>query len=283
MGILKKHPTIFLGIGITLLFLALGVVRISFLDTLDYKHYDVMMQLRADPEASSNVIMVEIDDDSIEKLGRWPWPRSLIAEGIQKINSGNPRVIGLNIIYSEPEESEGLKELQNLETLFKTTVLDASGKNGRTFFQAMRDAQTRLDNDRKLEGAIEESGKVVLPAFFRTSAVVAESKRVTKGPLFDQSIQNINNPDGNPVPQANEIILPISQFFKASKGVGHINFVPDIDGTLRRERLFYEYRGLYIPAYTLKLAALYLNIPPKRLRAYLGATVYLGSLEVPTT
>jgi len=283
LGTLKKHPAIFLGIGITLLFLALGVVRTSFLDTLDYKHYDVMMRLRADPDASSNVILVEIDDDSIEKLGRWPWPRSLIAEGIQKINSGNPRVIGLNIIYSEPEERAGLKELQNLEKLFKTTVMNASGENGRKFFQAMGDAQTRLDNDRKLERALNESGKVVLPVFFRTSAVVAESARETKGPLVDQSIQHINNPDGNPVPRANEIVLPIPQLFKASKGIGHINFVPDIDGILRRERLFYEYRGLYIPAYTLKLAALYLNIPPKKLRADLGATVYLGALEVPTT
>ncbi|MFC1488679.1 CHASE2 domain-containing serine/threonine-protein kinase [Thermodesulfobacteriota bacterium] len=283
MGILKKHPTLFLGIGITVLFLGLGFFRVEFLDTMGLKFYDVMMNLRTDPKETSNIVLIDIDDDSIEKLGRWPWPRSLIADGILKINSGNPKVIGLNIIYSEPEESTGLKELQNLEKLFTTTLMDAAGENGRKFFRAMGDARIRLDNDRMLAEALEGSGKVVLPVFFRESAVVAEEKRETKGPLFDQSIQNISNPEGYPVPRANEIILPIPQLFKTSKGIGHINFVPDIDGTLRRERLLYEYRGLYIPSYTLKLAALYMNMPLKKIRADLGSAIYLGSLEIPTT
>jgi CHASE2 domain-containing sensor protein/predicted Ser/Thr protein kinase len=283
VGILKRHPTILLGVCITFLFLALGIVRVSLLDTLDYKIYDIMMGLRADPEATTDVVLVEIDDDSIEKLGRWPWPRSLIARGIQKINSGNPRVIGLNIIYSEPEESTGLKELEGLEKLFAATVMDAAGDSGRQFSQAMADARDRLDNDKKLAQALEASGRVVLPVYFKESAVVAEGLRETKGPLVEQSIQNVKNPEGYEIPRASEIILPIPEFFKTSKGIGHINFVPDSDGILRRERLLYEYRGLYIPAYTLRLAALYLNLPLKEIRADLGSAVHLGSLEIPTT
>ena len=44
---LKKHPVVFMGLGITLLFLLLGLVRLDFIDTLDLKVYDLWMDLRA--------------------------------------------------------------------------------------------------------------------------------------------------------------------------------------------------------------------------------------------
>jgi CHASE2 domain-containing sensor protein/tRNA A-37 threonylcarbamoyl transferase component Bud32 len=282
MGFLKKHPTLFLGIGLTVLFLGLGFFRVEFLDGLGFKFYDVMMNLRADSESASNIVIVDIDDDSIEKLGRWPWPRSLIAEGIRKIDMGAPKVIGLNFIFSEPEESGGLKELINLENLFSATVKDRAGDQGPKFLQAINDARLRLDNDRKLAQALTKSGKVVLPVFFKESVMAEETKKAT-GPLVEQAIRNVSNPDGLECPRANDMTLPMPDFLKAARGIGHINLAYDLDGTARRERLLYEYRGLYIPAYALKLAAQYLNIQNKRIQVDLGSTISLGSLEIPTT
>ena len=115
MGFIKRHPTLMMGIGITLLFLWLGFFRLSFFDNLELKRYDLMMGLRGEPEAASNIVMVDIDDDSIDKLGRWPWPRSLIARGITAIDNGGPKVIGLNFVFSEPEESSGLQDIRSLE------------------------------------------------------------------------------------------------------------------------------------------------------------------------
>jgi len=283
MGILKKHPAIFIGLGITVLFLGLGLFRIGLIDTLGFKSYDLMMNLRTDPQASSEVVIVDIDDDSIEKLGRWPWPRSLIAEGIRKINSGGPRVIGLNFIFSEPEKSTGLEELKDLEMLFTETVKDLAGDQGSMFLQAINDAKTKLDNDSKLAEALKDSGKVVLPVFFKESAVVVVGTKEKRQPLIEQAIHNVSNPDGVECPRANDMTMPIPSFFETSRGIGHINLAYDIDGTARRERLLYEYRGLYIPSYTLKLAALYLNLPQNRIRVDLGSTIYLGALEIPTT
>jgi serine/threonine-protein kinase len=242
-----------------------------------------MMRFRGDPQATSDVVLVSIDDDSIERLGRWPWPRSLIAEGVRKINAGRPKIIGLNFIFTEPEESDGLKEIRKLEKLFVENVLNLTEEKRKMFLKAMNSAKVRLDNDKKLSDAIQESGKVVLPVFFKESAVGAEETTETHGALIDQSIQNIRNINGMEIPRANEIILPIPSFFEAAKGIGHINLAYDMDGTARRERLLYAYRGLYIPSYTLKLAALYLNLPSNRIRANLGSAVYLNSLEIPTT
>jgi len=268
-GILKKDPTIFLGLGITLLFLGLGFFRMEFLDTLELKFYDVMMSLRGDPEGPSDLV--------------WPWPRSLMAKGIRKLNAAGSRVIGLNLILREPQDKTGLRELKDLEELFVETVLDHAGDKGPMFLRAMSDGQARLDNDKKLAEALQESGKVVLPVLFKEQALGGKGTIETDEALIDQSIQSISYPKGLQCPQANEIFLPIPAFLEASKGIGHINRTYDTDGTSRRELLLYEFNGLYIPSYTLRLAALYLNVPQNKIRADLGSAIYLGSLEIPTT
>ena len=283
MGIFKKHTALFTGLGITILFFGFLFFRIDFLDTLELKSYDLMMNFRSDPGVSNEIVIVDIDNDSIEKLGRWPWPRSLLAKIINKINAGGPRIIGLNIILSEPEGSNGLKELTNLKELFSKNVLDKSGETGSEFLQAINDAQTRLDNDRKLAQAIMESGNVVLPVFLRESRVFSEETVETNELLINQSIRNVRSPAGIYYPRSDEITLPIPEFLKYSKGIGHINLIYDVDGTARRERPIFEFHGLFIPSYTLKLAALYLNIPDNKIRANLGTTIYLGSLKLPTT
>ncbi|NQT55825.1 MAG: CHASE2 domain-containing protein [Desulfobacteraceae bacterium] len=150
MGILKRHPAKALGLGITVIFLLLGFLRMDFLDTMELKFYDLMMELRSDPQSPSDVVIVDIDDDSIDKLGRWPWPRSLLAQGLNKISAGNPRVVGLNFILSESEESAGLKVLRDMEALFSKTVLDQAGEKGQIFLNAMQSAEEKLDNDKKL-------------------------------------------------------------------------------------------------------------------------------------
>lgn len=50
---------------------------------------------------TSNIIIIGIDDLSLEKLGRWPWPRSYHAKLIDIISKGNPAAIGIDIMFSE--------------------------------------------------------------------------------------------------------------------------------------------------------------------------------------
>ena len=283
VGILKRYSAILLGLGITLLFLGLGFFRMGFLDRLELKFYNVMMSLREDREGPSDLVLVDIDDESVEKLGRWPWRHSLMAKGIRKINAGLPKVIGLNLILSEPQNKIVLRELRALEEVFAKAVLHRAGDKGPMFLGAMSDARARLDYDKRLSEILKESGKVVLPVLFKEQAVGGAGTRETDEVLFDQSIQSISNPRGLQCPQANEILLPIPAFLKVSKGMGHINRAYDMDGTARREVLLYEFNGLHIPSYALTLAALYLNVPQDKIRVDLGSVIYLGSLKIPTT
>ncbi|MFW5640057.1 MAG: CHASE2 domain-containing protein, partial [Thermodesulfobacteriota bacterium] len=163
MGILKKHPTIILGVVITALFLVFSILRIDFLDNLELKFYDLRMKMREAPGDSDEIVIVDIDDDSIDKLGRWPWPRSLMARAIEKVHEASPKLIGLNMIYSEPEEAGGLKQIK----LLSEFILQETGGDNPKILRAMQRAQEQLDNDRKLTEALETADNVVLPVFFK--------------------------------------------------------------------------------------------------------------------
>lgn len=283
MGFIKKHPALVLGLSITVLFVLLGHYHTRFIDSLELKFYDVMINLRSEPQNPSKIVIVDIDDDSIEKLGRWPWPRSLLATGVKKIDAGNPRVIGLNLILSEPEKSSGLKVLKRLKKLLAETMDDSPGGKGAVLLKAMNTAQIELDNDKKLADSLQASGKVVLPVFFKESAFSMGRSKNTDKLLGGRSITNVTNPEDQDCFHASDMIPPIPAFMEASEGIGHINLGYDMDGTARRERLLYEYRGLYFPSYSLKLAAVYMNIPNKKIKVELGTRINLGAIEIPTT
>lgn len=56
--------------------------------------------------ARDDIIVVAIDDYSLSQLGRWPWPRKLHAALIDRIAAARPRVIGLDVILTEPEQPQ---------------------------------------------------------------------------------------------------------------------------------------------------------------------------------
>ncbi len=283
MGIIKKHPALIWGLTTTFLFLFLWFTRLEFLDILELKYYDARIKLMSSEDTKSEIVIVDIDENSIFELGRWPWPRHIVADGIKKISKGKPRIIGLNLILSEPEKNEGIVELKRLQNVFEDTLFDNSEKKARAFLRDITETQKRLDNDQKLETAIRNAGNIILPVFFDEDAYILEDEVEENQALIDQTINNINIPPGMQYPRAGKLNLPVERLFSASMGIGHINFTSDIDGTVRKERLIYEYNGLFIPSYPLRIAAGYLNIPVNELHAQMGISLNIGNIELPLT
>lgn len=63
--------------------------------------------------ASNDIVIVAIDEASLWTLGRWPWPRGLHAELIERLTAEQPRVIAIDLIFAEadldtPEEDIAL-------------------------------------------------------------------------------------------------------------------------------------------------------------------------------
>ena len=88
-----------------ILTLIASVLAISgILVRFDNLHYDLGRYLTFKP-APADIVIVAIDEASLESIGRWPWSRIVHADLINKLKREQARVIGLDIIFSEPELS----------------------------------------------------------------------------------------------------------------------------------------------------------------------------------
>lgn len=69
---------------------------------LDRVVYDLGLSLWTRP-APADIVIVAIDDASIDAIGRWPWRRAVHATLLTKIAAAKPRAIALDLVLSEPD------------------------------------------------------------------------------------------------------------------------------------------------------------------------------------
>src|SRR5207302_3107570 len=65
--------------------------------------FDAAQRLWPQAEADNGVLIVAIDEESLAAKGQWPWPRTLVAELVRRIAAGKPRVLGIDILFAEPD------------------------------------------------------------------------------------------------------------------------------------------------------------------------------------
>jgi len=54
-------------------------------------------------EPTGDIVIVAMDEKSIDAIGRWPWRRALHAEVLRRVAAGEPSCIGLDVLLSEPD------------------------------------------------------------------------------------------------------------------------------------------------------------------------------------
>ena len=86
--------------------LVVGLQQTNLLARADQLLQDALVRMATRDVSQSQVVLVGIDDKSIATLGRWPWPRTLHAELLDRISAGNPAAIGLDILLVEPDTRE---------------------------------------------------------------------------------------------------------------------------------------------------------------------------------
>jgi len=76
------------------------------LGPLDDLAYDQMQRLAGQP-ADPSILLVEIDDRSIDALGAWPWSRKTHARMIQRLSAAGPRAIAYDVLFADPSTEPG--------------------------------------------------------------------------------------------------------------------------------------------------------------------------------
>ncbi|MFN3966367.1 MAG: CHASE2 domain-containing protein, partial [Endomicrobiia bacterium] len=75
-------------------------------ETWEKKFYDYKFLIRGVKKTSSDIVIVEIDENSLKRFGRWPWPRSILAKAIINLKNAGAKVIGTDIIFPEPSQDK---------------------------------------------------------------------------------------------------------------------------------------------------------------------------------
>src|SRR5262245_56454989 len=92
-----------LTLGTILVVIMLYVSGIPIFDLLELKTYDLRLRSRGQVRPFPAVVLAVIDEKSLATEGRWPWPRSKLAELVDVLSRDGASVIGFDMAFLEPD------------------------------------------------------------------------------------------------------------------------------------------------------------------------------------
>src|SRR5712671_1097479 len=95
---------IILGIAVIAVLFAINSWRPAAIARAELSADDLRMYARGTPPPTGMVAIVAIDDGSIAKVGRWPWPRSELARLVSTLRDSKVAVIGMDLLFAEPDD-----------------------------------------------------------------------------------------------------------------------------------------------------------------------------------
>ncbi|MDD5206645.1 MAG: CHASE2 domain-containing protein, partial [Desulfobacterales bacterium] len=237
------------------LFIALSFGSFRTFETIGKVLYGMEMRLDLPQKGGENrIAIVNIDDKSLNQLGRWPWPRSLLADMIRILKDNGAKLIALDLLFSEPERNQGLQELRELEKAIR--LRNGDSVKDPWLLDSLTEIQNRLDNDAVLARTIKECGNVILPVLgkfgrYDTEVVVPEDSALKRS-VFPFKSESALLP-------VNQLTVPFDELARSCEGLGHINLSPNrlLQGEVHL--LFIDYRGRLVPSLGLHLALDYLD------------------------
>ncbi len=121
--------------ALILLLVALLISYSGVLSRVDNLLYDLGQRLYSRPPPA-DLVIVAIDENSLSKLGRWPWSRRLHATLIDRLKADGARVIGLDLVIAEPDTADQPADAALAESIGRAgnvvlpVLLESSRVNG---------------------------------------------------------------------------------------------------------------------------------------------------------
>ncbi|MFY9803449.1 MAG: adenylate/guanylate cyclase domain-containing protein [Candidatus Acidiferrales bacterium] len=251
---------------------------LAFLRNIEQSSLDLRFEMRGKRPHDDRIVIVGLDEQTLQKIGSFPIPRKNYATLVNKLNAGGARVIAFDVTFPVPESNSGQEALQKLQVELGTSASPA-------LLQQVKALETASDQDATLAAAMKNSGNVVLGHVFLDSQpdpkLAEEYFNIAWAHVFPQELpvgfkpgQTVDlgrvwTENHGTVKQGVE--ANITKLADAAESFGFINIVPDSDGTLRHALLMIRYQDLdFFPSLDLEVVRAYEKIPDQQVAAYIG-------------
>jgi adenylate cyclase len=241
---LKPIPArIVLSVVLAFIFLlhASDTVRFTWLDRLDSAVYDWRLSAMAPAALEDRIVIVDIDEKSLAASGRWPWSRDKIASLlVQLVDHYHAEVVGLDIVFAEPDDSSGIKRLRRMAA--------ATGAQRAAFEQALNTLAPQLDFDAQLAATIKQ--RPVVLGYYFNSTMPPRREGALPAPVLQRGFFGARRVE---FPSFVGYVGNLSALQNSALGAGHFNMIPDADGVLRRLPMLVQLDGQYYESLSLAI------------------------------
>jgi adenylate cyclase len=289
---LSRHRFEVLALGLALVFCSLHVwvdrspavglqvdalshdnVLLRALHVLEGKVTDLQFRLRGVRPPHPDVLVVAVDEKSVQKYGRWPWSRQLMARAVDRLREAGVAAVGLDMTFTDEVPDEAARAYSEmLSGLDKAMAGLPEAPASLSALQEELKARSAISADAALAAALARApqtvqGVIVYQDTDREQFAQQSLERhaslephllrrvpgAIPGAFYELDMDKLSAWGGY------SIQIPLPLIAQATQRLGHFSVVPDLDGTVRRVPLFAKLtgpRGL-IPLLELQTAAAY--------------------------
>jgi len=225
---------------------------VAWLHRFELLASDLRFRVRGPMAPGPEVVIAAIDEQSVDELGRWPWPYTVQAQLIHRLTAYGAAAIGYDVVFSSSDTSAGLDNLQTIQA-----SLAARGYYSDAELQALVERTlAAADHDQIFATALQESGRTILGYFFhwrcQDVAHLPESElerflhnlTIAKNSRYFPRVEPGASLGALHVSSACAVESNLPALSQAVWGNGFFNSRPDTDdGVIRYYPLIAQYRG----------------------------------------
>ena len=223
-----------------------GQLTIPYVDDMENLLYDTRLRLTAPGGVDERIVIVAVDEASLQEQGHWPWTREKLALMVTRLFDYGAVVVGFDMLFAERDESADVSLLRELAIEIDDDL----------FRQRLDELEPRLDRDRLFADALT-AGPVILGYYFDTNEETAFETGVLPLAAFDfhESMAEVIF-----LPRAKGFSSNLPVLMDTAYGGGFINNpLIDDDGVIRRAPLLHEYNLSAYESLSMAVAATYFN------------------------
>ncbi len=245
----------------------------SFVRYIEMRSLDARFQLRGEREHDSRIVIVGMDEKTLQKTG-YPIPRHAYADMIDQLHARGAKLVAFDVDFTTPETNRALDALNAVQA-------NLGDKATPGVVEKIKEVRDRIDDDAVFANSIHNAGNVILGHLFldqeQAKQINPEKEDAYVWALADHPFPQVRKiPPGasfdmnaawrksnGMVEYAVEPNIPT--LADAARSFGHFNQRMDADGTVRRSqlliRLHYQGQDIdFYPSLPLEVMRQYENL-----------------------